>query len=54
MADKNSIEKKWYVARAVSGQENKIKNYIENEISRLGLQDYVIVHLPDQHVACNL
>ena len=33
--------KKWYVVRAVSGQENKIKNYIENEISRLGLQDYV-------------
>ena len=37
----NSIEKKWYVVRAVSGQENKIKTYIENEISRLGLTDYV-------------
>ena len=37
----NSIEKKWYVVRAVSGQENKIKAYIENEISRLGLNDYV-------------
>ena len=35
------IEKKWYVVRAVSGQENKIKTYIENEIARLGLQDYV-------------
>ena len=34
-------EKKWYVVRAVSGQENKIKTYIENEITRLGLQDYV-------------
>lgn len=33
--------KKWYVVRAVSGQENKIKTYIENEISRLGLGDYV-------------
>ncbi|WP_290698046.1 transcription termination/antitermination protein NusG [Lacinutrix sp.] len=33
--------KKWYVVRAVSGQENKIKTYIENEIARLGLQDYV-------------
>jgi len=33
--------KKWYVVRAVSGQENKIKTYIENEISRLGLEDYV-------------
>jgi len=28
-------EKKWYVVRAVSGQENKIKTYIENEISRI-------------------
>lgn len=33
--------KKWYVVRAVSGQENKIKDYILNEIARLGLQDYV-------------
>jgi transcriptional antiterminator NusG len=36
-----SVNKKWYVVRAVSGQENKIKSYIENEISRLGLEDYV-------------
>jgi len=36
-----SVNKKWYVVRAVSGQENKIKTYIENEISRLGLGDYV-------------
>ena len=34
-------DKKWYVVRAVSGQENKIKSYIENEISRLGLEDFV-------------
>jgi transcriptional antiterminator NusG len=34
-------DKKWYVVRAVSGQEHKIKAYIENEIARLGLQDYV-------------
>jgi len=31
----------WYVVRAVSGQENKVKNYIETEISRLGLSDFV-------------
>jgi transcriptional antiterminator NusG len=37
----NSVEKRWYVVRAVSGQENKIKSYIENEISRLGLGDFV-------------
>ncbi len=35
------VEKKWYVVRAVSGQENKIKSYIESEIARMGLQDYV-------------
>ena len=39
MSDNNI--KKWYVVRAVSGQENKVKNYIETEINRLGLSDYV-------------
>lgn len=34
-------KKKWYVVRAVSGQENKIKTYIENEIARLNLEEYV-------------
>lgn len=33
--------KKWYVVRAVSGQEKKVKQYIEMEIARLGMQDYV-------------
>jgi len=33
--------KKWYVVRAISGQENKVKTYIETEISRAGLSDYV-------------
>ena len=41
MAEEVSNDKKWYVVRAVSGQENKIKTYIENEIARLGLQDFV-------------
>ena len=39
MTDNNV--KKWYVVRAVSGQENKIKNYIETEINRLGMADYI-------------
>ena len=39
MTDNNV--KKWYVVRAVSGQENKVKNYIETEISRLGMSDYI-------------
>ena len=33
--------KKWYVVRAVSGQENKIKTYIESEIDRHGLSSFV-------------
>lgn len=33
--------KKWYVIRAISGNEKKVKLYLENEISRLGLTDYV-------------
>jgi transcription termination/antitermination protein NusG len=33
--------KKWYVVRAISGNEKKIKQYIENEINRLGLKDFV-------------
>ena len=37
----NNTENKWYVVRAVSGQENKIKTYIENEISRLGMDNFV-------------
>lgn len=39
MAD--SSLKKWYVVRAVSGQENKVKSYIEYEINRLNLSDYI-------------
>jgi len=35
------IEKKWYVVRAVSGQEQKIKGYIETEVNRLGFGDYL-------------
>ena len=33
--------KKWYVVRAVAGQEKKVKQYIELEIQRLGMSDYV-------------
>ena len=33
--------KKWYVVRAVSGQENKIRSYMESEINRLGHSKYV-------------
>ena len=39
--DTSSIVKKWYVVRAISGQEKKVKQYIEVEINRLKLNDYV-------------
>ena len=35
------VEKKWYVVRAISGQEKKVKQYIEMEINRLKLNDFV-------------
>jgi len=37
----SDINKKWYVIRAVSGNEKKVKQYIESEINRLGMMDYV-------------
>ncbi len=33
--------KKWYVVRAISGNEKKVKIYLESEISRLNLGDYI-------------
>ena len=33
--------KKWYVVRALSGQENKIRDYMESEINRLGFNNLV-------------
>ena len=42
---------KWYVIRAISGNEKKIKQYIENEIARLGMNDYVTqVLIPSEKV----
>ncbi|MFO7922576.1 MAG: transcription termination/antitermination protein NusG [Bacteroidales bacterium] len=33
--------KKWYVLRAIGGKEKKVKEYIESEIKRLNLGDYI-------------
>ena len=38
MAD---IEKKWYVLRAITGKENKIKEYIELDMRNRGYDKYV-------------
>ncbi len=43
--------KKWYVLRAIGGKEKKVKNYIENEIVRLNLQDYIFqIIIPTEKV----
>ncbi|PID95261.1 MAG: transcription termination/antitermination factor NusG [Bacteroidetes bacterium] len=34
-------EKKWYVVRAISGKEKRVKQYLESEIVRNDLQDLV-------------
>lgn len=33
--------KSWYVIRSVSGKEKKVKEYLESEINRLNLNDYI-------------
>ncbi|MCI5581015.1 MAG: transcription termination/antitermination protein NusG [Phocaeicola plebeius] len=37
----SEIEKKWYVLRAVSGKESKVKEYIDAEIRNTDLGEYV-------------
>lgn len=40
-ATNNSITKKWYVVRAISGKEKKVKEQIGIDINRAGLNDFV-------------
>ena len=45
------IKKRWYVVRAVSGKEKKVKEYLDLEISRLKLDDFVAqVLIPTEKV----
>lgn len=45
------MSKQWYVVRAVSGQEKKVKTYIESEIERLKLDSYIAqVLIPTEKV----
>ena len=37
----SEIEKKWYVLRAISGKETKVKEYLEADIKNSDLGDYV-------------
>ena len=42
---------KWYVVRAISGKENKVKEYLESEINRLKLQDSILqILIPKEKV----
>jgi transcriptional antiterminator NusG len=36
-----SLEKQWYVLRAIGGKERKVKEYIESEIRHSRLEDYI-------------
>ena len=38
---KVEAKKKWYVVRAISGKESKVKTYIEREIEELRMENYV-------------
>lgn len=33
--------RKWYVVRAISGKEKKVKEYLESEIKRLEIEDFI-------------
>ena len=45
------IKKRWYVLRVIGGKEKKVKEYIENEVASLGLQDYVSqVFIPTEKI----
>jgi transcriptional antiterminator NusG len=47
----SEAEKKWYVLRVVGGKEKKVKEYIENEMAGLGLQEFVTqVLIPQEKV----
>jgi transcriptional antiterminator NusG len=44
-------EKKWYVLRAIGGKEKKVKEYIESEIARLNLEEFIAqVLIPTEKV----
>ncbi len=47
----SEVERKFYVLRAVSGKENKIKEYLEAEIKNTDLKDFVYqVIIPTEKV----
>ncbi len=50
----SEVEKKWYVLRAISGKEAKVKEYLEADIKNSDLGDYVSqVLIPTEKVYQN-
>jgi len=48
---RKGIDRKWYVVRAISGKEKKVKEYIEMEVRHQNLEDYVTqVLIPTEKV----
>lgn len=41
MANEKEKEREWYVIRAISGKEKKVKQYLESEIERLKMDKYI-------------
>ncbi len=37
----NELGQKWYVLRAITGKEKKVKSYIESEVTRLNYESFV-------------
>jgi len=51
MTEETTNTKKWYVVRAVSGKEKKVKEYIDSEIIRNNIQEYITqVLIPTEKV----
>jgi len=45
------IKRNWYVVRAISGKEKKVKEYIESEVAHLKLENYIFqVLIPTEKV----
>lgn len=45
-------DKKWYAIHVLSGHENRVKAYLENEIQRLGLKEKIFdILIPSEEIA---
>lgn len=47
----DSGEKKWYAIHVLSGHENRVKAYIENEVTRLGIAEKITqILIPSEEI----